>query len=292
MGDIGGIASGLASAFGAYMSYKGQTEANEQNTRLFHENQAWQERMSSTAWQRAVGDMQAAGLNPMLAYSKGGASTPGVSQPDMKSTTAESARHVADAVSRAVQVDNVKADSAVKEAQAVNIAADTKLKLEGTLPEQISSAGRQSAVEAQVRQEMGTFEQRMHNLRSEGHLMDTRAALAAAQRATSMEERLKILREHTEKMPAEIKHLYAQAGKLVAEAKLLGLKVPEAVAEAAFFSGPDAKSAMYFRHAPKTLTSAWAGALGAAADDVRGFELRMPRREVERGPTVSGRIRY
>lgn len=47
------------------------------NSAEAEKNRQWQQMMSSTAYSRAVGDMTSAGLNPMLAYQQGGASTPG-----------------------------------------------------------------------------------------------------------------------------------------------------------------------------------------------------------------------
>lgn len=41
-----------------------------------HANRSWQAAMSNTSYQRAVKDLRKANLNPMLAYTQGGASTP------------------------------------------------------------------------------------------------------------------------------------------------------------------------------------------------------------------------
>ncbi|AXL15555.1 DNA pilot protein [Microviridae sp.] len=86
--------AGGTTALGSHM-------ANTANARSSAKQMRFQERMANTAYQRQMRDMQLAGINPMLAMSSGGASTP-------SGASAPSSNVLENAVSSAIQANLAK----------------------------------------------------------------------------------------------------------------------------------------------------------------------------------------
>lgn len=112
------VGAGLAVAGGV-----GQYLSNQQNIRLSREQMAWQERMSNTSYQRAVADMRAAGINPMLAYMQGGASSP----PGSLARTESVAGDLGKAASSALDALRLKGELEVMAQQANKAGAEAQL---------------------------------------------------------------------------------------------------------------------------------------------------------------------
>ena len=138
MGMLDWLTSPIASVASGVAGFLGQQDTNAQNRQLAAENTAFQERMSNTAYQRQVKDLDAAGLNPMLAYVKGGgASTPsgtvmpmqnavsaGLSSAESSSRSSLTQKQVPKV---GAETENIGADTINKRAQRYLIEAQTGL---------------------------------------------------------------------------------------------------------------------------------------------------------------------
>ncbi|QXP08402.1 MAG: DNA pilot protein [Arizlama microvirus] len=138
----------IGSIIGGALGFYGQQSANRSNERIGRENNVFSAReaqknrdyqayMSNTAWQRGISDMKSAGVNPMLAVSQGGASSPsgnsaqGIANANQQNEMQGMQNSIRDALTLKAQIKNTEANTRLADANAAKSVVEAKATASG-----------------------------------------------------------------------------------------------------------------------------------------------------------------
>lgn len=231
--------SSAAALGGSILSYEGQRQANQANidiaarntafnateaarARQFNHDEAqlqrdYETQMSNSAYQRAVKDMEAAGINPMLAVSQGGATTPPGATASGPAATASNPAPVQNVWSQALSGANAVADVALKMATADKTGAEAE-NTRAELPYRAGLAKEQDA--------------RVWLLKNQAEAQDAYTKLTDAQRA-QVHQAIRKMAHEIENVDADTALKKALTGNAQVDNVLKQLDVPKANNEAA-----------------------------------------------------------
>lgn len=154
-----------AALIGGAASLIGGSKQNKANQAAAREQMAFQERMSSTAYQRSMADMRKAGLNPILAYKQGGASTPTGTSYIAQNVLGNAGKAAADTFQMANSAANVRAATRKTNAEAEAAELNTAKKRAGgdTLPigTAIDALRAKKAITSSVKKQRGVSTRRV-----------------------------------------------------------------------------------------------------------------------------------
>lgn len=192
---------------------------NKQQRAEAQRQMEFQEQQTSTAYQRAMADMGAAGLNPMLAGKLGGAQSGAGAQASLEDSGAAGLSGASQALSLAQGIQSIKQSRAAEDQAAATAA---KLRSE-TLDKDLNTAWRIQEVERSRAQSSEAFQRQVTEAQ--------RPALMKQQ-----EEMLKTVRNLKEvELDVANTSFSADVARRKAEARKAELGIPAAEAEAKFY---------------------------------------------------------